>query len=170
MNEVLLETEVNGTPLMLDKTIKITDWAKMCKALDFAEKHWNVKYSGRLTQSYGMCKSFRDGRSVISCAKGNSKEKTLSIILHEIAHSILHPYTCELPHRSKEVEAEAVAYLVGKKLGIDTIGSSAWYIRYHIGKRDRFTVTQRILNTVNEIAKVFSEAGVTGDWIMEGVF
>ena len=70
-----------------------------------------------------------------------SQEQTLKTLVHEVAHALLHDPDAsrdraELPsHRTKEVEAESVAYTVCRYLGIDTGEYTFGYIAgWSVGK------------------------------------
>ncbi len=78
---------------------------------------------------------------------------------HEYAHALLHFDVDDDTERSKrEVEAEAIAYVVGHYCGLDTSGSAfylaAWksddpeVVREHLG---------RISRTVEEISEVLDD-------------
>ena len=52
---------------------------------------------------------------------GMSQKMTIKTLVHEIAHSILHSDAfIEIPRSIKEMQAESVAYMVCKQIGIDT--------------------------------------------------
>ena len=52
---------------------------------------------------------------------GMSQKMTIKTLVHEIAHSILHSDAfIEIPRPIKEMQAESVAYMVCKQIGIDT--------------------------------------------------
>ena len=68
----------------------------------------------------------------IAVKSGMSESQTVKTMIHEIAHSILHNDNAadagEKNRRTKEVEAESVAYTVCKHFGIDTSDYSFGYI------------------------------------------
>lgn len=74
---------------------------------------------------------FHSKENRIAIQEGMSEEQTLKTAVHEIAHSLLH---CEegeekeADRRTKEVQAESVAYTVLKALGIDTSEYSFGYV------------------------------------------
>lgn len=57
-----------------------------------------------------------------------SEKQTIKTLVHEIAHQRLHSEHDDKKRSTKEVEAESVAYVVCKKLGIDTSDYSFGYI------------------------------------------
>ena len=71
-----------------------------------------------------------DKRIVVQ--QGMSQSQTIKTMVHEIAHSILHEKDSgtekEADRRTREVQAEAVAYTVNQYLGLDTSDYSFGYI------------------------------------------
>jgi len=74
-----------------------------------------------------------EGRIVVK--PGMSQRQTLKTLIHEIAHAKLHARTevleAEPPQkdrRTREVEAESIAYVVCQHFGIDTTGYTFGYI------------------------------------------
>lgn len=60
---------------------------------------------------------------------GASEAQTIKTLVHEIAHSILHDDAfCTIPREIREVQAESVAYIVCKTLGIETDDYSFEYV------------------------------------------
>ena len=60
-------------------------------------------------------------RNIIVVKENMPQAQTIKTLAHEIAHSILHnDVFCAIPREIKEVQAESVAYMVCKALGIDT--------------------------------------------------
>lgn len=64
---------------------------------------------------------------IIVIKDGMSQAQTIKTIIHEMAHSILHEDT-DKDKKTKEVEAESVAYIVCNHLGIDTSDYSFGYV------------------------------------------
>ena len=78
----------------------------------------------------GVCKyrSIHSFQPVVE-AKTRSNQADLAVtLIHEYAHALLHFDVDSEPERAKrEVEAEAVAYIVGRYFDLDTSGS-AFYL------------------------------------------
>jgi len=78
----------------------------------------------------GVCKyrSMRDLQPVVE-AKARTNQADLAVtLIHEYAHALLHADVTDEAERAKrEVEAEAVAYIVGRYFDLDTSGS-AFYV------------------------------------------
>lgn len=80
---------------------------------------------------------FRPSEKRIAVQEGMSESQTIKTMLHETAHSMLHDRevnrsngqnVLEKDKRTKEVEAESIAYTVCKHFGIDTSEYSFGYI------------------------------------------
>ncbi len=78
----------------------------------------------------GVCKqqSLHDFTPLVE-AKARTNQADLAVtLIHEFAHALLHFDVDDENERSKrEVESEAVAYIVGRYCGLDTSGS-AFYL------------------------------------------
>ena len=100
-----------------------------------------------------------DGRKIV-VKNGMSEAQTIKTTIHEIAHSMLHGRGAEgmLDTREeKEVEAESVAYIVSKALGIDTEDYSFGYIAgWSTGKelKELNKSMEDIRKTANEILEL----------------
>jgi len=106
----------------------------------------------------GVCKR-RDIYDVTPTVevKARTKQADLAVtLIHEFAHALLHFNVNDAGERSKrEVEAEAVAYIVGRYCGLDTSGS-AFYLAAWQGE-DPASIQNRlgrISNTAKEIIKM----------------
>jgi len=89
----------------------------------------------------------KDNHSVVVDSELSPAHR-FSVMVHELAHSQLHNKETikELPHATKslkELEAEAVAFVVCKRAGIDAGLDSAAYISMH----ERFTSPQKMLES-----------------------
>ena len=103
----------------------------------------------------GVCKhrSLFDATPVVEVCDRANQAALASTIIHEYAHALLHADVSDDTERSKrEVEAEAVAYVVGRYCGLDTSGSAfylaAWASDDPEVVRDRLG---RISRTATEI-------------------
>ena len=87
-----------------------------------------VKYQGISGGANGYF-SPKDGEIVIKT--GMSQQQTIKTLIHEIAHSILHDVNGEekdADRRTREVQAESVAYTVCQMIGLDASEYSFGYI------------------------------------------
>ena len=84
---------------------------------------------------------YSDAEQRIAIQAGMSEMQTIKTMVHEIAHQKMHSSgnrTLDMPidRRTKEVEAESVAYTVCQKLGLDTSDYSFGYIAGWSSGRD----------------------------------
>ena len=78
----------------------------------------------------GVCekRSLYDGHPLVKILDRSNQADLARTLVHEYAHALLHFNVDDNSERSKrEVEAEAVAYIVGRYYGLDTSGS-AFYL------------------------------------------
>lgn len=76
---------------------------------------------------------FSDSENRIAIKKGMSQVQTIKTLVHETAHAMLHSSAAEdkdnpVDRRTKEVEAESIAFTVCKRYGLDTEDYSFGYI------------------------------------------
>ena len=71
----------------------------------------------------------------IALLPGQSKAEEFATLVHEVAHELLHKAERRTTTTKivKETEAEAVAFVVGKAVGLETGSSSADYIHLYHG-------------------------------------
>ena len=75
-----------------------------------------------------------------------------AVLIHEYAHALLHSGVTDKPEREKrEVEAEAVAYVVGRYYGLDMSGSALYLAAWQCDEPDT------ILERLDRISKTASD-------------
>lgn len=85
---------------------------------------------------------------------GLEPAREFSVLVHELAHELLHAGERRqtLDRKAKETEAEAVAYVVGLQAGLDMNSASADYISLYNGDKDTLRQSlQEITRTAGEI-------------------
>ncbi|MEY8463119.1 PBECR4 domain-containing protein [Streptococcus merionis] len=92
--------------------------------------------------------------------KGMSYERTLSTLIHEMAHSELHNkqrlterFGGQLTRSTKELQAESIAYVVSNHLGFDTSQESFPYLASWSTEKDGLANLTAQLEIVQEEAK-----------------
>lgn len=112
-----------------EATGAVDGFISMCdkvQALATVPVEWDVDFTDPDLHGY-----FSQAENRICIAGGMSEAQTFKTLVHEVAHSILH---CEdgeqqeANRRMREVQAEGVAYVVCKSLGIDTGSYSFGYV------------------------------------------
>jgi antirestriction protein ArdC len=77
-------------------------------------------------------------------------------LIHEIAHELLHKQEerWTMTREEKELEAEAVAYVVGRHFGLDVASSANYLAMWRGGRETILAHLERIQNTASTIIKV----------------
>ena len=116
---------------------------------------FKVKYGNTLNGSKGYC-DFQNNTLVIR--DGLSNLMRLKVIVHEYAHALAHRHLKEnnkeyTEHREKyETEAESIAYVVSKYLGLDTRDYSQTYL-YSWSKNKDFKEIDDSFSTIVNYGK-----------------
>ena len=150
-----LETEAAGNaddlvPALLDAAATLDIDVRVVDAAEW--EHGDAK---------GVCKhrNLHECQPVVE-AKDRANQADLAVtLIHEYAHALLHFDVDDDTERAKrEVEAEAVAYIVGRFLGLDTSGSAFYLAAW---ENDDAEVIQdrlgRISSTAQEIIGIVAE-------------
>jgi len=150
-----LETEAAGdaddlVPALLDAATTLDIDVRVVDAAEW--EHGDAK---------GVCKhrNLHECQPVVEAKARPNKADLAVTLIHEYAHALLHFDVSEENERSKrEVEAEAVAYIVGRYFGLDTSGSAfylaAWQdddpevVQERLGRIS--STAQEIIGTVAE--------------------
>jgi hypothetical protein len=85
-----------------------------------------------------------------------------STMVHELAHELLHQDPANRPKDKtvREAEAEAVAYVVCQRIGLDANTTSSDYIQLYDGnKKTLMASLERIQKTAAEILEAVTEDG-----------
>jgi hypothetical protein len=91
---------------------------------------------------------------VIKVRKGLLAAEEFSVLVHELAHEMVHKNRDRMPKDKKvrETEAEAVAFVVCHGVGLETNGASSDYIQLYDGDRKTLLESlERIQRTAAEI-------------------
>jgi len=108
----------------------------------------------------GVCQYHPDDRPVVEVLGRENRADLAVTIVHEYAHALLHSGVDDETERSKrELEAEAVGYIVGRYFGLDTSGS-AFYLAAWDGDDSEAILDRldRISSTAQEVIDVVDEA------------
>jgi len=75
-------------------------------------------------------------------------------LVHELAHELLHSTSERLDKCVKETEAEAISFIVGQAIGVDSLGQTADYVQLWGGDLDVFIAK---LESIQKCAKTIIE-------------
>jgi antirestriction protein ArdC len=101
-----------------------------------------LEYNERIAPALGVSYG---GKIVL--LPGQSKPEEFTTLVHEVAHEILHKAERRIltTQTVRETEAEAVAFVVGKAIGLDTGLASADYIQLYHGNAELLTESLEIV-------------------------
>jgi antirestriction protein ArdC len=111
-----------------------------------ARKGIPLEYDGSIAPALGMSSGGR-----IRLVPGLSAAEEFSVLTHELAHEMLHHHEDRpsLPKVVRETQAEAVAFVVSRAVGLETNTAAADYIALYNG--DKKTLAES-LATIQETA------------------
>jgi hypothetical protein len=99
----------------------------------------------------------------IAILPGQSKAETLATLVHELAHEMLHKAERRTTTTKvvRETEAEAVAFVVGKAVGLDAGTASADYIQLYHGNASLLAESLEVIQQTSAVilAALESSAG-----------
>ena len=101
-----------------------------------------LAFSESIAPALGMSHGGR-----ITLQTGQSKAEEFSTLVHELAHELLHrtERRAETTKVMRETEAEAVAFIVGKAVGLNTGTACADYIRLYDGNAALLTESLEVI-------------------------
>jgi len=145
-------SQTDGRPLSEFARVKgdPTDYTERLKAF-ISEQGIKFKYSEAIGSAEGVSSG-----GLIRLKKGLSGADEFSVLVHELAHEMLHKDRHNMPKEKKvrETEAEAVAYVVSQGVGLDVNSASSDYIQLYNGDRNTLMLSlERIQSTASEILK-----------------
>ncbi|MFY9801567.1 MAG: ArdC-like ssDNA-binding domain-containing protein [Candidatus Acidiferrales bacterium] len=92
-----------------------------------------LEYSTSILPAQGQCSA---GKIIL--LPGLAPAEEFHVLTHELAHSRLHfsPRRSETTKCIRETEAEAVAFVVGQSIGLETNSASCDYVKLYNGDKD----------------------------------
>jgi hypothetical protein len=89
----------------------------------------------------------------IDILPGQSKAEEFATLVHEVAHELLHKAERRTTTTKvvRETEAEAIAFVVGKAVGLDTGTSSADYIHLYHGNASLLAESLEVIQQTSSI-------------------
>ncbi|KAB1198179.1 MULTISPECIES: ImmA/IrrE family metallo-endopeptidase [Haloferax] len=133
---------------------------RLCSAADSLALDVNLVHPSDWTHgaARGVCEFPERGQPRIEVERRSNEADMATTLIHEFAHGLLHADRSNLPERAKrEVEAEAVAYLVGRYVNLD-VDNSAFYLAAWVGE-DTDSVFER-LNRIRSVAQSICDATI----------
>ena len=129
------------------------DFTDRLKAF-IAEKGITLEYSDTISPAKGMSSGGK-----ITLLPNLDDAETFAVMVHEVAHELMHKADrrSATTHTIRETEAEAVAFVVSSAIGLDLNSSSSDYIQLHAG--DKATLVESLTfvqQTAAEILRAIS--------------
>jgi hypothetical protein len=148
----IAQTEGKALPEFAKTAGEPREFTDKLKAL-VAKQGINLEYHDSLPQgaqgvSYG---------GKIHLVTGMQPAEQFSVLVHELAHEMLHhkPSEGRLPKVFEETQAEAVAYVVCRGIGLDTNSAAADYISLYSG--DKKTLAQSLSAIQDASSRILHE-------------
>jgi hypothetical protein len=133
-------SQTEGEPLPIFATVNGDphDYTDRLKQF-VASRNIALAYDSRIAPAKGLSSG---GRIVL--LPDLEAAEHFSVLVHEIAHELLHrnERRAQTTHTIRETEAEAVAFVVSSAIGLDTTTSSSDYIQLHAG--DKATLAESL--------------------------
>jgi antirestriction protein ArdC len=149
-------SQTEGEPLPKFATVQGDPGDLIYRLTEFvAGQQIALDYSDRIKPAHGMSEGGK-----ITLLPHLEPAEHLSVLVHEVAHEMLHKGERRLStsHAVRETEAEAVAFVVCDAIGLNTNSASSDYIQLHSG--DRATLTESlalIQQTASQILMVLNQ-------------
>jgi antirestriction protein ArdC len=145
------QTEGKPLPEFAKTTGDPKDYTEKLKALA-ARRGITVEYDGAIKPAQGISSGGR-----IRLLPDLQPAEEFSTLAHELAHEMLHhgKDAAELPKVVRETQAEAVAYVVSRGIGLGTNSAAADYIALYNG--DKATLAKSLAAIQDASTKILDE-------------
>lgn len=145
------QTEGKALPEFAKTTGDPKDYTNKLKALA-AQRGIAVEYDPSIAPAMGVSSGGRI-RLIPDLPKGEE----FAVLVHELAHEMLHKgkEAQPLPKMVRETQAEAVAYVVSRGIGLETNSAAADYIALYNG--DKATLAKSLSTIQETSAKILDE-------------
>ena len=145
------QTEGKELPQFAKTTGDPKDFADKLKTL--VEKQGiQLEYDRSIAPAYGVSSGGK-----IRLLPGMDPAEEFSVLVHELAHELLHQNKDQgrLPKTMRETQAEAVAYVVSRGVGLETNSAAADYIKLYNG--DKKTLAESLSVIQGASSKILDE-------------
>lgn len=124
-----------------------------------ASKGITVSYNENIAPALGMSYGGR-----IGILPGQSKAETFATLVHEAAHELLHKSARRTATTKtvRETEAEAVAFVVGKAVGLVNDDAGASYIQLHLGNASLLAESLEVVQQTASVILAALEPSIRG--------
>jgi hypothetical protein len=117
-------------------------------------------FTERIAPALGMSYGGR-----IAILPGQSKAEEFSTLVHELAHEMLHKAERRTATTKtvRETEAEAIAFVIGKAVGLDTGTASADYIQLYHGNASLLAESLEVIQQASAVILAALQSGDGGE-------
>jgi len=129
------------------------------KLIAFVERQGiELVFTERIAPALGMSYGGR-----IAILPGQSKAEEFSTLVHELAHEMLHKAERRTATTKvvRETEAEAIAFVIGKAVGLDTGTASADYIQLYHGNASLLAESLEVIQQTSAVILAALESSAT---------
>src|SRR5271170_110364 len=131
------------------------------RLLSFIDKQGiELVFSENIAPALGMSYGGR-----IALLPGQSKAEEFSTLVHELAHEMLHKAERRTATTKvvRETEAEAIAFVVGKAVGLQTGSASADYIHLYHGNASLLAESLEVIQQASAVILAALEPPIVDD-------
>jgi hypothetical protein len=129
------------------------------RLIAFIEKQSiELVFTERIAPALGMSYGGR-----IAILPGQSKAEEFSTLVHELAHEMLHKAERRTATTKtvRETEAEAIAFVIGKAVGLETGSASADYIQLYHGNASLLAESLEVIQQTSAVILAALESSAT---------
>jgi hypothetical protein len=119
-----------------------------CSRLRYLDQGIELVFTERISPALGMSYGGR-----IAILPGQSKAEEFSTLVHELAHEMLHKAERRTATTKtvRETEAEAIAFVIGKAVGLETGTASADYIQLYHGNASLLAESLEVIQQASAV-------------------
>src|SRR5437870_3786433 len=140
------QTEGRPLPEFAKTTGDTREYGEKLKAL-VAKQGISVEYDASIAPAQGISSGGR-----IRLMPGMARAEEFSVLAHELAHEMLHhrKETAPLPKVVRETQAEAVAFVVCRGVGLETNTAAADYIALYNGDKKTLAESLSVIQQTSD--------------------